>query len=139
DLVVHLASTNPTVAAVPETLTIPAGYSTTYYRVTGLAPGTVQISGSAVGWTGSATTITVVAPSLEFRGVATSRTTESAPNPIYIVPISGSCGWCDAFNADVAITLSVSGTPTGIVSVPATRSEEHTSELQSLRHLVCRL
>src|SRR5262245_63560864 len=24
-------------------------------------------------------------------------------------------------------------------SIPATRSEEHTSELQSLRHLVCRL
>src|SRR5205814_8329184 len=27
----------------------------------------------------------------------------------------------------------------GGVSIPATRSEEHTSELQSLRHLVCRL
>src|SRR5262245_63540840 len=27
----------------------------------------------------------------------------------------------------------------GIASLPKTRSEEHTSELQSLRHLVCRL
>src|SRR5256885_10168747 len=61
--------------------------------------------------------MTAVAPSLEFRGVATSRTTESAPNPIYIVPISGSCGWCDAFNADTSVTLAVNTGVAGIVTI----------------------
>src|SRR5947199_6688594 len=32
-----------------------------------------------------------------------------------------------------------SKTPIACLSIPARRSEEHTSELQSLRHLVCRL
>src|SRR5258705_3141803 len=32
-----------------------------------------------------------------------------------------------------------SHTPTALQVTPAGRSEEHTSELQSLRHLVCRL
>src|ERR1039458_10478925 len=35
--------------------------------------------------------------------------------------------------------LSLSVSPLAAVVSPAVRSEEHTSELQSLRHLVCRL
>src|SRR5258705_5722902 len=37
------------------------------------------------------------------------------------------------------ITEHTTGTPTTSLSPSRTRSEEHTSELQSLRHLVCRL
>src|SRR5947199_6602552 len=36
------------------------------------------------------------------------------------------------------VTLSAAAT-TRVLGTPACRSEEHTSELQSLRHLVCRL
>src|SRR5438045_4578504 len=43
---------------------------------------------------------------------------------------------------DVAISLlgvNEHGSPARIGAIPHRRSEEHTSELQSLRHLVCRL
>src|SRR5205814_3883305 len=42
---------------------------------------------------------------------------------------------CDAKNADECIDVILEN----IARLQGTRSEEHTSELQSLRHLVCRL
>src|SRR5205814_10492862 len=44
-------------------------------------------------------------------------------------------------SANWASSLGTAGTPSPatVVTIPNGRSEEHTSELQSLRHLVCRL
>src|SRR5205814_10318455 len=44
--------------------------------------------------------------------------------------------WCTVAYALETMLACVSITPFGL---PVVRSEEHTSELQSLRHLVCRL
>src|SRR5262245_64690901 len=48
---------------------------------------------------------------------------------------------CRARRATWASTSCSPGRPNGCATsaTPRTRSEEHTSELQSLRHLVCRL
>src|SRR5205814_2468925 len=43
----------------------------------------------------------------------------------------------EAFVAELAVEAL--GDPQSVLFVPGARSEEHTSELQSLRHLVCRL
>src|SRR5262245_62985503 len=45
------------------------------------------------------------------------------------------------FDAEVfgAVAMALLDAPLSVTSVAAHRSEEHTSELQSLRHLVCRL
>src|SRR5205823_12494072 len=58
----------------------------------------------------------------------------SGNSTITITPANG-------FNSSVS--LAASGLPSGVTAsfspTPATRSEEHTSELQSLAYLVCRL
>src|ERR1035441_2448299 len=65
---------------------------------------------------------------------------DAAPTDIYplplhdALPISPRCSL--AARPDASLTAS--GTPER-VDRPTNRSEEHTSELQSLRHLVCRL
>src|SRR3989442_14535212 len=43
------------------------------------------------------------------------------------------------YSWDVGPSTFVQGSPSGIIPGPCPRSEEHTSELQSRPHLVCRL
>src|SRR5258708_25220954 len=50
------------------------------------------------------------------------------------LPIPQTAGTCWP-----AVALQPAGTPGAVQSVPPSRSEEHTSELQSPDHLVCRL
>src|ERR1039458_10795546 len=49
------------------------------------------------------------------------------------------CSTTSRKTADVSESIRTSLDQAGLKDVSLTRSEEHTSELQSLRHLVCRL
>src|SRR5205814_4806909 len=69
---------------------------------------------------------------LQAQGSDPLTTTHSQPLTLHVLDYS--------FGAPPPLTLypTTSGS-TGFTVTPAARSEEHTSELQSLRHLVCRL
>src|ERR1035438_9602069 len=56
-----------------------------------------------------------------------------------IVNYVKSSGKSYELSADDLIYLNSQGVSQGVISALQSRSEEHTSELQSLRHLVCRL
>src|SRR5437899_7944231 len=54
------------------------------------------------------------------------------------------CSTCGALSRATATTVTYTGpvaipNPASVTLTATSRSEEHTSELQSLRHLVCRL
>src|SRR5205823_12753921 len=57
------------------------------------------------------------------------------------LPISSNCGAAakPALNGARAIRASEGSSPSYMLSTSVVRSEEHTSELQSLAYLVCRL
>src|SRR5205814_10339189 len=72
--------------------------------------------------------------------------TDTAPTEIYTLSLHDALPICSAVSvgwrsASVFGTISPNTTDTIVseISTVALRSEEHTSELQSLRHLVCRL
>src|SRR5437899_11066500 len=73
---------------------------------------------------------------------------DTAPTELYTLSLHDALPICNTGVPDTAVDrqwYAVDGNPaTGDGSgtgagFPSTRSEEHTSELQSLRHLVCRL
>src|ERR1035438_10892219 len=64
------------------------------------------------------------------------------PGETITVSLHGPLNWPAAPPADLALgslAADASGVLSGSLTIPYDRSEEHTSELQSLRHLVCRL
>jgi len=119
-LVVNLFSSNTAVATVPTSITVPAGQSSLGYRLSGVSAGTATITAAATGWGVNPTTgisVTVNTASLVLNGVATSRTTSSLANSIYIYAFTPACGPCDYFNADTVISFTVNSTTAGIVTV----------------------
>jgi hypothetical protein len=96
---------------------VPAGQTSRSFRVSGNAVGIVQVTGSATAWSPSTTTVTVNRPGLVLNGVATSRTTSSLANSIYIYANTPACGPCDYFNADTVISFTVNSTTAGIVTI----------------------
>src|SRR5258707_11707752 len=84
-----------------------------------------------------------------FRSVPTDATLTSASDQAGISYNAGTHTWTVApaaladltLNAgeDTTATLHVTATTSGLEGATSTRSEEHTSELQSRQYLVCRL
>src|SRR5438045_6200427 len=81
----------------------------------------------------------VIVPLLLLVAAWSARTaTATSLAAIGITALSGVITY--AFHSDVSVKYAaLVGLPAAVGAVGGTRSEEHTSELQSLRHLVCRL
>src|SRR2546429_2077869 len=65
---------------------------------------------------------------------------DPAPTEIYTLPLHAALPIPQGWRPSRSATVATSGeSPRVIASPPLRRSEEHTSELQSRLHLVCRL
>src|SRR5438045_5196457 len=106
--------------------------------------GTVQTGSGNLAWTASQHQTLVAASEVRHTGVdLAGLTAEREGSASHVQRVS------DALSANAGVHLAEASAPgadgtrgsaqTGVSVQPIARSEEHTSELQSLRHLVCRL
>lgn len=80
-LVVHLLSTDPAVATVPDSVIIPAGQNYAYVDIRAQdVVGTVQLQATALGYASAVTTQQVTAPRFLLSTSSTVRTTQTPPN-----------------------------------------------------------
>ncbi|TML67028.1 MAG: hypothetical protein E6G14_13645 [Actinobacteria bacterium] len=120
-LTVNFSSSDPTIATVLGSVTVLAGAISASVPVSGVAVGVVEITASAIGWTGDVEQVSAETATFSFYPypVQTSRTTSSAPEPISVIAFLPSCfGYCtDVANNDITVQFAVTGAPAGIVSV----------------------
>lgn len=125
---VNLSSDDPSIAAVPSTVTIPGGSSWTSFDVTGVSVGSTTIRMSLTGLDDS-DTVTVIQPILEWNSIGT---------PLYINQVDsirvynrvpgGTYAWGNYVYGDEyqnltsPISVSVSSSDTGVISVPSSTS-----------------
>ena len=114
-LVVRLASSNPTVAALPDSVIIPAGTYYAYYQLRGLTPGTVRLTATATGYTSDSAFFSVTSPKLLVTGGGTYNN--------YSLPVAFTVYSADSLNgvhyANDTIRVSYSSSDTNIVRVTA--------------------
>src|SRR3989449_11253996 len=123
------ASFSPNPATGSATMTVDAGATTS----TGSFPVTITGTSGNLSHTTSVSLVVNAAavPDFSLSPTPASRTVTHGCSTTYTVYISPSGGFTGM------VTFSASGFPTGATA--SFRSEEHTSELQSRLHLVCRL
>ncbi|MDH5234973.1 MAG: hypothetical protein OEW77_08425 [Gemmatimonadota bacterium] len=93
-LVITLTSSDTTKVRVPATVTINSGTYYVYYNVTGVAPGSATITGTAPGWTGFSTPVTVTTPNVGISGGGTYNTTQPAIGmTVYTRDSTGNVGY----------------------------------------------
>jgi uncharacterized protein YjdB len=119
DAVMTLQSSNPAVATVPATVTIPANQLTVPIPVSGVAPGTATITASLNGSSlQSAITVHPAGPTLTSLLPATLQVTQGASGSLTLTMSAG-----QPTDTVVALTSSAPGTvglpPAGMVTVPA--------------------
>lgn len=119
-LLVNLAATSTTIAAVPSTITVPAGSQDVDYEVDGVAAGATTITAAANLWSGSSINVNVSNPTLNlYPGLSSPVTTYTVSNgSFYVQVVTPNCGACDSVLQPTQIDFTVSGTP-GIISAPA--------------------
>ncbi|MCL4213291.1 MAG: Ig-like domain-containing protein [Gemmatimonadales bacterium] len=113
-LVVNLVSTDPTVASVPATVTIPQGQTYAYFQITAHdVVGTVQIQASAAGYGPANVNQAVTAPRFLVSTSGTLNTTSPA-TAIYVAA-TDAAGNQHYVNEDVTVTLASSSTVVGTI------------------------
>lgn len=113
-LVVNLVSTDPTVASVPATVTIPQGQTYTFFQITAHdVVGTVQIQASAAGYGPANVNQQVTLPRFLVSTSGTLNTT-SPPTSIYVAATDAG-GTQHYVNEDVTVTLASSSTVVGTI------------------------
>jgi len=122
-LVVHLVSTGPRVATVPDSVTIPVGTYYAYFPVTAQDTlGTIQIQASATGYSPAAMNVQVTAPKFLISTSAQLNTTSAAQNiTVYAADANGVTHYT---TENVAVTLTssapgVAAIDSGTVTIPA--------------------
>ena len=114
DLVVNLVSTDPSVATVPATVTVPAGSYYAYFQVSAQdVIGTVQIQASATGYAAAAVNQQVTAPRFTISATATLNTT-AAPSAITVFA-ADAAGTAHYVNEPVTVTLTSSNPAAGTI------------------------
>lgn len=114
DLVVNLVSTDPRVATVPASVTVPAGSYYAYFEVTAQdTVGTIQIQATALGYNPAAMNVQVTAPRFVV-STSSSVYTTSAPTTItvYAADANGNYHYT---TEDVTVTLVASAPSVAIV------------------------
>jgi hypothetical protein len=116
-----VGSTDPSIASVPATVVVASGgQSYLPFTITGLAPGSVTVTVSALGWSGNSVNIDVGTPYLVVDSLQNPRTTITPASTFRVwVGVPG-CGYCGALSSDLAVTLALGGTPTNIASLGST-------------------
>jgi hypothetical protein len=111
-LVVHLVSTDPSVASVPDSVIIPVGTYYAYFQVTAHeVVGTVQIQASALGYSGASVNQEVTAPYFVISTNTNARTTMGPQSiTVYAADASGTAHYV---NENVVVTL---GSSSGLVA-----------------------
>jgi hypothetical protein len=113
-LVVSLISTDPRVATVPATVTIPAGQNYQYFTITALDTlGTIQIQATATGYSLGTVNMQVTAPKFVISTSTQLRTTSGA-TPIYVYAADAN-GTQHETNENVTVTLLTSAP--GVASI----------------------
>jgi len=122
-LVVHLSSTGPRVASVPDSVTIPVGTYYAYFTVTAAdTVGTIQIQASATGYSAATMNVQVTAPKFLISTSAQLNTTSSAQAiTIYAADASGATHYTAE---DVTVTLTssaptVAAIDSNTITIPA--------------------
>ena len=117
DLVVSLTSSDPRVATVPATVTIPAGQSYLYFTITAQDTiGTVQISANATGYSPTSVNMQVTIPKFTL-SVSTTLNTTSQPSQ-FTVYATDANGQGHPVNRDVVVTLASSAP--GVATIDST-------------------
>ncbi|MCE9601364.1 MAG: Ig-like domain-containing protein [Gemmatimonadetes bacterium] len=117
-LVVRLVSSNPAVAAVPDSVIIPAGTYYAYYPLRGLTPGTVQLTVTAPGYTRDSVFFTVTSPKLQVSGGGTYN--NYSPPVAFTVYSADSLNGVHYANDTIRVSYSSSDTSVVRVTVPDT-------------------
>src|SRR5437588_365721 len=79
--------------------------------------GAVTITAAAAGWASSKITINVGQPTLQLSSVTTTRTTLDGADNFSVGTYTPNCGPCDFWNADTPILLSLTGSPSDIITI----------------------
>ncbi|MBX3173884.1 MAG: Ig-like domain-containing protein [Gemmatimonadaceae bacterium] len=135
-LVVNLASSDPSVATVPATVTIPVGTYYAYFNVTAHdVVGTVQIQATAAGYSPATVNQEVTAP----RFVVTTATTVRTTQGLQVVNVyaTDAAGTQHPTNEAVVVNLASSSTAVGTidsatVTIPAGASQHSTARFRPL-------
>ncbi|HVZ47843.1 MAG TPA: Ig-like domain-containing protein [Gemmatimonadaceae bacterium] len=111
-LVVSLVSSDPTVAQVPATVTIPVGSYYAYFPITAQdVVGTIQITATATGYGGATTNVQVTQP--KFVVSTSSSVNTTSPRQTITVYATDANGTSHYTNEDVVVTLTSSSTIVG--------------------------
>ena len=124
-LVVNLSSTDPTIATVPVSVTVPANGTTQYFTLTAYKAGIITITASVSDgtWTPGSSNISVLTPKLVLENVTTSRTTTSAADPYIWAYLLCPDGYtCGVANNDLPVTFTAIDPATGGTSSIVTLS-----------------
>jgi hypothetical protein len=114
DLVVNLVSTDPRVAAVPASVTIPAGSYYAYFEVTALdTVGTIQVQATATGYGGAAMNVQVTQP--EFAVYTSTAIYTTSPRQTITVYATDANGTSHYTTEDVMVTLLASAPSVAVV------------------------
>jgi len=113
-LVVNLVSSDPTVATVPATVTIPMGSTIAYFQINAQdVIGTVQIQATATGYSAATVNQQVTAPRFLVFAPSTMNTT-SPPGAITVYPADAAGNW-HYVNENVTVTLASSSGAVGTI------------------------
>lgn len=113
-LVVALVSSDPTVAQVPATVTIPTGSTIAYFQITGQdAAGTIQITATATGYNAASKNVQVTQPKLLLY-INPSVNTTSLPQTVYVTAADAN-GTAHPTNEDVVVSLASLSPTVGVV------------------------
>lgn len=106
-LVVHLASTDPSVASVPDSVIIAVGTNYAYFQITGHdVVGTIQVNATALGYSPTSVNQQVTAPRFLIYTSTPVRTTQ--PAPTITVSAADADGVQHPVNEPVVVTLASS-------------------------------
>jgi trimeric autotransporter adhesin len=112
---VNLTSSDPTIATIPATVTIPQGNSSASFNIVGHNPGTATITMSIGGYTTTGT-VTVVKSILKFYSVPAQMTAgTSAPAYIMLYLPDNNFG-----SLDQAMTVTLTSSDPSVLQVPVT-------------------
>ena len=113
-LVVNLVSTDPRVATVPATVTIPAGGNYGYFIITAHDTlGTIQVQATATGYSQTSVNMQVTAPAFQVSTVGTRNTTDAPQSvTVYATDASGT-----QHNTNENVTVTLASSAPGVASI----------------------
>ncbi len=131
-LVVYLASTDPAVASVPDSVIIPVGTYYAYFQITAHdVVGTIQINATALGYSPASVNQQVTAPRFTISTSTSVRTTQ--PATVVSVSATDADGVSHLVNEPVVVTLASSSGAVGTIDSATVTIATNTSSNSTAR------